>query len=97
MRHRLIRLPPHPVVRYGEIRGWSYAKTAKHFRIATKNACFRQIARGHVKVSFDRALGWANRSDGAFTAQDVMMWHIAAAKKWAKFNKARGKEPRKAA
>ena len=62
----------HPLVRYGERRGWKGRETAGHFVI--KHSTFKQLVSGHTKASFQRASEWEKKSAGEILAIDVMRW-----------------------
>lgn len=65
--------PEHPVLAFGNRRNWDRQMTAEWFGITPVN--FRQIIGAFTGVSFERALKWADDSEGEFTALDVLLWH----------------------
>jgi len=63
----------HPLVQFGERRGWAYLRTARFFRVPYGS--FKQLVTGHTGASYRRALAWEKRAKGDFKAIDVLAWH----------------------
>lgn len=70
---------PHPLLAFGTRRDWDRRKTAGHFGVPYGR--FRKLVTGHEGVSFDGAKAWAERSEGEFSAMDVLTWHSANRRK----------------
>jgi len=68
----VLRPETHPLVRYGERRGWSRQQTADFFEVPFST--FKQLVSGHTGASFTRAEGWETRSGGEVLAVEVMHW-----------------------
>ena len=63
----------HPLVRYGEKRGWDYLRTAEFFDVPY--GVFKKLVRGFTGCSFPRAEGFEKRAQGKVRALDVLRWH----------------------
>lgn len=65
----------HPLVKFGESRGWDYLRTARFFRVPYGS--FKQLVNGHTGASYKRAAAWEKRSKGAVLVIDVLAWHAS--------------------